>query len=710
MADRYKKHPLDTGCSAECSDQDDAVRSVRAKDAENVNRVLYAISDAVNSTQDLEALYQTIHQVLGTVLDVTNFFIALVDQQKRTLYFPYHVDVLDEDFSPITDFDTGTSLTGLVVALKKPVLLHAADLHERASREGIWGPEPVIWMGVPLLIREEVIGIIAVQHYSDPMMYDEADLQLLTAISHQTAVAIDRKQSLELLKNSEETYRNMFLNAPVGLFRVNPGDGIFAECNEAMARMLGFAERRECVDQYSLYDGYIDQHGRQKMVENVQAGGGIHGLETLFRRRDGTSIWLRLSVRIDETSRMLEGVAEDISDFKAAQEEKLELQEQLIRSKKMEALGLLAGGVAHDLNNMLSGIINYPAMMLMKLDKEHELVRPITAIQESGKRIAMIVDDLLTMARSAASVREVRNLNTLVEEYLLSPECQVLKDRYPEVKIVMDLSAIQANISCSPVHIRKCLMNLFANAAEAVAGKGEIALCTANQQTRMNPVAQKSDESESGWVSLMVQDTGRGIDAKDIVHIFEPFYSKKTMGNTSGTGLGLTVVWNTVQDHQGTVRVASDKKGTTFTLTFPTSTKAILPSVLEIDEENLKGAGQSILVVDDEPQLRDIAGSFLADLGYATCQASSGEEALNLLKKQPFDLVILDMLMEPGWNGRQTYERMRKERPEQKAIIVSGFSESAEVRASLALGVGRFLKKPYSLEQLSLAVRHELAR
>ena len=376
--------------------------------AEEINRVLYAISDAVNATQDLDELYRTIHQILGTIIDVTNFFIAIVDRYKGTLHFPYYVDTVDEDFAPLTDFDTSSSLTGLVVTLKKPVLLHTAELQERAARQGVWGPAPLIWMGVPLLIREEVIGVIAVQNYVDSCVYDETDLQLLTVISQQTAIAIDRKRSLEELKRSEETYRNIFLNAPVGLFRVSPLNGIIEECNDAMAKMLGFAARMECIGNYSLAKGHLDPPALQKMEEMVEREGEIRNLEAGFLRKDGTKTWLRFSAKIDKVNQWIEGVAEDISDFKAANQEKQKLQEELNRSKRMEAIGLLAGGVAHDLNNMLSGIINYPELMLMKLDKDHELVRPIKAVQESGKRIAMVVDDLLTLARSAASVREIK--------------------------------------------------------------------------------------------------------------------------------------------------------------------------------------------------------------------------------------------------------------------------------------------------------------
>ena len=709
MADRKCKDQGQQPCTPTSKKEIGAGGRLAPNHAEEINRVLYAIADAVNATQDLDALYRTIHQVLGTVIDVTNFFIAIVDQHRRTLYFPYYVDTVDEDFSPLTDFDPTSSLSGLVVTLKTPVLLHKAELQERGSREGVWGPVPLIWMGVPLLIRDEVIGVIAVQHYTNPEIYDVSDLRLLTAISQQTAIAIDRKRSLEKLKRSEETYRNMFLNAPVGLFRVNPVDGIIEECNDAMATMLGFVGRNQCIGRYSLQTGHLDPVARQKMLEIIELGGALKNFEARFRRNDHASAWLRLSAKIDKRSQRLEGVAEDISEFKVAQEEKLALQEKLNRSKRMEAIGLLAGGVAHDLNNMLSGIINYPALMLRKLDKDHELVRPIKAVQESGKRIAMVVDDLLTMARSAASIREIHSLNTLVEDYMASPECQALVTGNRRLKFEVQLTARHPNISCSPVHVRKCLMNLFTNAVEAAADQGIINISTANRSEAVNS-GVKDDQFVAEWVILEVSDQGKGIAAKDINHIFEPFYTRKVMGNHSGTGLGLTVVWNTMQDHHGRVLVASGNEGTRFTLLFPASGHSLTPSSREVDMDSVRGSGESILVVDDEPQLRDIACSILSEQGYRTYHAPSGEEAVAFIKKREVHLVVLDMMMDPGWNGRRTYEEILKIRPQQKAIIVSGYSEGEDVNACLSLGVGRFLKKPYSLEHLCRAVREELAR
>ena len=537
--------------------------------AAGINRVLYAIADAVNSSEDLHALYATIHQILGTVIDVTNFFIAIVDQRQRTLYFPYYVDEVDQDFSPLTDFDPASSLTGLVVTEKRGVFLDSLALRKRADEQGVWGPVPLVWLGVPLIIRDEVIGVMTVQHYNDPLRYTLEDLRLLTAISHQVAVAIDRKRSLDQLRQSEETYRNMFLDAPVGLFRVALATSVILDCNQAMATMLGFIERRQCLGTFPLTIDTGDVTARNRYAGLLAAGVAFNSFEAPFLRQEGSSVWLRLAGRIDHVHGCLDGVAEDISELKAAEAERQALQERLHRSKKMEALGLLAGSVAHDLNNMLVGIINYPQLMLMKLDPSNELVAPVKAMQESGRRIATVVDDLLTMARSAAAVREVHSLNALVEEYCSSPEYRSLLQQHGALQVELRLAATRPNISCSPVHVRKCLMNLFTNAVEATAGKGRIRIVSDNPPAAMVPIDPGEAPLVESWVSLEVHDDGSGIAVTDLEHIFEPFYSRKSMGGSSGTGLGLAVVWNTMQEHGGKVRARCEASGTFFSFIFP---------------------------------------------------------------------------------------------------------------------------------------------
>jgi len=400
-------------------------------------------------------------------------------------------------------------------------------------------------------------------------------------------------------------------------------------------------------------------------------------------------------------------VYDDITQKKQLEEEKQAVEIQLQRAQKMEALGLLAGGVAHDLNNILTGITGYPELMLLQLADESDLRKPIEAIKKSGERAAAVVADLLTVARGVASTKTDKNMNTMITEYLDSPECCHLKSQHQHITCNLELEENLPNVSCSPVHIKKCIMNLVTNAVEAMDTQGSITLST----TSVRPGAQWAKENgldQKEYIILSVTDTGTGIPKKNIDHIFEPFYTKKVMGR-SGTGLGLAVVWNAVEDHHGRIFVKSSDKGTCFQIYFPISDKDGIKQTENIQKEDIIGNNEHILVVDDESQLQDIASQMLQVSGYRVDSVSSGELAIAFIKNNPVDLIVLDMLMEPGINGYQTYKKILKLYPDQKAIIASGFSESEDVKATIKLGANGFIKKPYTMDSLGRAVKVALS-
>jgi len=383
------------------------------------------------------------------------------------------------------------------------------------------------------------------------------------------------------------------------------------------------------------------------------------------------------------------------------------LERKLARAEKMQAIGLMASGVAHDLNNILSGIVGYPELLLLRLPKDSELRKPIEAIHESGQRAATVVSDLLTVARGAAATRECHNLNSLVQQYLDSPEFHKLKSLYPNITHRQQFDANQANILCSSVHIKKCLMNLVTNAAEAINENGTIRISTQIQHIdRTNDLV--SVQKKGDYVVLNVEDTGTGLSDNDLEHVFEPFYTKKVMGR-SGTGLGLTVVWNTMQDHDGQIHVKSSSEGTCFKLYFPVTSEQLGIQAKTVNMKCLTNNGEHILIVDDEPQLRDIASQMLQTLGYKVDSVCSGELALKFIEEDPVDLMVIDMLMGSGMSGRQTYEAALKRYPNQKAIIASGFSESDDIKATLRLGASGFIKKPYSINQLDRMIKEALS-
>jgi signal transduction histidine kinase/DNA-binding response OmpR family regulator len=384
--------------------------------------------------------------------------------------------------------------------------------------------------------------------------------------------------------------------------------------------------------------------------------------------------------------------------------------EKLQQIQKMEAMGIIAGGVAHDLNNILTAIVGYPDILLLQIPTDSPLRKIILSIKESGKKAAVVVQDLLTMARRGVKTNEAVNLNNIIFEYLNCPEYEKLKSFHPALYLETNFDDNLLNILGSPVHLSKTVMNLISNAAEAMPDGGKVFISTENRyiDKETKTIRGKKEIGEGDYVILTVSDSGIGISSEDIEKIFDPFYTKKMMGR-SGTGLGMTVVLGTVEDHRGYVDVQSILgQGTTFTLYFPVTRQEFLKKRTQVPIEEYKGNGESILVVDDVEKQRQMVSMILTTLGYSVSTVSSGEEAIEYMRNNQVDLIILDMVMDPGINGLETFKHIHEFRPDQKAIIASGYSEAEQVSECMRLGVGQYIKKPYTLEKIGIALRQEL--
>jgi len=295
----------------------------KRKKSENINNVLFSISNAVNISNDLDDLYKKIHHYVGKIFDVTNFFIAAVNERKKTLYFPYHVDSVDKDFSPITNFDPEQSLTGVVVSSRKPLLIKEKQLQLLAKRNGVWGPVPLIWMGVPLVVKNEIIGVMAVQSYTDSNLYDERDLEVLVSISDQMAIAIDRKSTRIDLIKSEKKYRDIIDSSPDFHYRTDT-EGRIIFISPSAQKMSGYTV--EELIGIKMEEFYVNSEERKGFLALLQKKGSITEYETQLKRKDGSIWWASTNAHFfkDNDGNILgvEGVTRDITERKKMAEEK----------------------------------------------------------------------------------------------------------------------------------------------------------------------------------------------------------------------------------------------------------------------------------------------------------------------------------------------------------------------------------------------------
>ena len=520
----------------------------------------------------------------------------------------------------------------------------------------------------------------------------------------------EHKETSRALARSEKHYRTLFEGSMEALSLSHQGR--IRDVNPAWLALHEYTRRNAVLGRDVL--SFIHPDDQHMLGERRRSW--PHHQARVYRLRDLRSDGSVVPVEVYSSGIALEeglfvlATVRDISAQVQMEKDRAVLAARLQRAEKMEALGTLAGGVAHDLNNVLAGVVSYPDLILMDLPLDSPLRRPLATIRKAGQKAAAIVDDLLSLTRRNISLHKPVNLNEVITDYLESPDFIRLTDSHAAVTVQVDLAPALWPIQGSAVHLAKMVMNLVINAVEAMPAGGHLVIATVN--VRDDPgfgIAEKSVRRPC-VVRLRVSDQGTGIRAEDRERIYEPFFTRKAMGR-SGTGLGMTVVWGTVQDHQGSIEVHSQPgDGTTFTIDFPVADPGLPAAAAEPAPDVIRGHGQTVLVVDDVAEQRDIAAAMLAQLGYVPRSAASGEAALAYLADSRVDLMLLDMIMDSGMDGLETYRQVLARHPGQRAVIVSGFSQTARVREALGLGPARYLKKPYLISDLARAVHDALAQ
>jgi PAS domain S-box-containing protein len=673
---------------------------------------------------------------LGSLIDSIPDIMFCKDAEEIYLdcntAFALHMGLAKDEIIGKTDFD--------IFPLAEAELYHRNDRltlnHEKQRYDEEWilcpdGRRVLIEMcRTPYYGPDgKLLGVIGVgrditdrKNIEDQSQYMTAKLQQMVAERtvelRKTNLALqreinERKKTEAALRASEERFRSLVETTSDWVWEVNE-NAVFTYASPKVKALLGY-EPDEVLGKKPFDFMPPDEAQRLAKLTDaiIMSHKPLAGLENINLCKDGRKVVLETSgVPIfDGEGNLLSyrGIARDITDRKRAEAERLQLEHRLNRAEKMEALGTLAGGVAHDLNNVLGVLVGYSELLLERLPEGNPLRSYASGILQSSERGATIIQDLLTLGRRGVAVSEVVNLNRVITDYFESPEFERLKAYHPYVTFENDLEENLSNVKGSPVHLEKTIMNLVSNASEAISGEGEVIVRTKNCYVD-KPIGGYHDVREGDYVVLTVSDNGRGISASDIKKIFEPFYTKKVMGR-SGTGLGLAVVWGTVKDHDGYIDAQSeDGNGSTFTIYLPATREELTGDEQRTSPEHYTGGGETILVVDDVKEQREVAGSMLTRLGYKVEAVSSGEEAIAYLKAGRADVIVLDMIMDPGMDGLETYRRVLAVNPKQKAIIVSGFSETDRVKKALELGAGAYVRKPYLLERIGLAIKGELAK
>lgn len=530
-----------------------------------VRRTLLDISSAVSTTYSLDELFRVIHRNLAQIINVANFTIGILDRRTGALSFPFVHDERDHRYDPGCRLADGDSLAEEVIRARRPLLLRTADLVQRAASDRGGPTMPLIWLGVPLMTGNEALGVMAVKSYTDPDQFDRDDLEILTSISQQLAVAIDRKLAADTLRLSEERFRG-FVEGTDDLVVQLDREGTITYCNHTAKRLLGdpagacigraiidFVHRE---DADAFLDGILQILSRRRTNIAVE--------NRLVNRRTGEAIPLHWSIngQYDTCGQpvVVNGIAHDLSNRKRAEEERLKVL-------KLESIGVLSGGIAHDFNNLLSVVIGNLDLLQVKgnlQQREREFVRTARQASIRAKELTL---QLISFSLGDAPRLVAGNLGDVIAICVDRARARVA------TPIELDIAPDLRPLRFDAFQVDHVIDKLLANAVEAVADGGTVKVRLYNHHPAVDPGPGAEDgPSLPGEVVVVeIADTGVGIPDAHRLRVFDPYFSTKSRGNQKGRGLGLSIAYAIVRRHQGEIRIWSRPgDGTTVRVYLPT--------------------------------------------------------------------------------------------------------------------------------------------
>lgn len=646
-------------------------------DAGQVSRVVCStvdVSDRRRMQQDLEEsrkLYRTLFEASPTAV--------MVVQEGRYLFVnPVAARLLGYE-------DPGEVLGMQALATIAPES-HEAVLTRMASAQAGQANPPVCMT----ILRRDGSRIVS---ESTSVPIDIGGRRATLVIGQDVT---DKLAAQEALRESEARYRMLFAYAHDAIFVADPQTGAILDCNQRAEDLVGYSRQELCaLSQWDLHPPAERDRYRRVFVAAVANEGQIVEVEVLHR--DGRLVPVEISSGgvVKAGAREVHfGIFRDISERRAAEEQRKQLERQLVHSQKMEALGRLAGGIAHDFNNLLTGIIGNVSLARMDLSSLDPIHHTLAEIDEGARRAAALVRQILAFSRRQVLEARVIDPNDMLREL------ERLFGRLigEDVEIVWDLGSPIGHVKVDPTQLEQVVVNLVVNARDAMPTGGRLCIRSRNA----------GDPSEPR-VEIAFTDTGCGMDEATLERIFEPFFTTKQSQN--GTGLGLATAYGIVSQHGGQIHVESAVgRGTTFTIALPSVREAVSHTP-EPDRLHLPTGHETLLVVEDDGFVRKIAVKVLTRLGYDVHEAPGGPQALSVAQAldRPVDLLVTDIVM-PRLNGRALAEALARLQPSLRVLFTSGYTEDVIGNHGVLRGRFDFIGKPYTPTDLARKVRDVLDR
>ena len=677
------------------------------KRAEVERQVMFEIIQSVNLTANLDELFTRIHGALKKVVRADNCFIALHDRATGLFQFPFFVDQFD---APPPPQKVGRSCTAYVFRTGLAALIPQKEFDRLVAGgevELVGEPSPS-WLGVPLKTPTETIGVLVVQEYQEENAYTQHDLEILSSVGGQIAVAIERRLAEGALDHLRRQNEMILNSAGEGLYGIDLR-GYSTFVNPAAASMLGWkiadlvGQSIHTLIHHSKPD-FTPYPEEECVIRSAVKDGAAHHVDNeVFWRKDGTSFPVEYTSTplCDERGALMGAVVvfKDIS-------QRILVDEQLRRAQKMEAVGRLAGGVAHDFNNLLMVIKGHSDNLLDQIMPGDPFRRGVEQIRKAGDRAAALTRQLLAFGRMQVMQAKVIDLNAVVSD-MSKMLPRILGEG---VEFIFVAEPKLGHVKADPGQIEQVIVNLAVNARDAMPSGGKLTIETSNIELTTEYVRLHPTTRPGSYVLLAVSDTGHGMDAETQSRIFEPFFTTKERGK--GTGLGLATVYGVVKQSDGFVWVYSEPgMGATFKVYLPTVKEPLdSPSSDWIKAQGVVIRGsETILLAEDEEDVRELARDFLVRAGYVVLEATNGAEALRIASEHAgtIDLLLTDVVM-PRMGGPELADRLAPAHPHMKVLFMSGYAEYAAFEHDFLERGSAALQKPFALEALGRKVREVL--
>ena len=668
-------------------------------------------SQALNSTLNLDQVLVTVLEEVRRLMDIVGSSIWLNDAETGDLVCRQATGAYGETLRGWR-LAPGEGLAGWVADHDESLIskdTYTDDRHYKKVDLSI-GRDMHSVLTVPLRLKGDVIGVVQVVDMESGR-FDESDLRLLETLAGSAAIAIEnarlyekgqkeiaiRRKTEAALRESENKYRTVLEANPDSVI-VYDMEGRVTYLNPTFTRIFGWSLEERLGKKMDMFVPEEEWPNAKIMMEKVLAGEYVSGIETRRYTKAGDVIPVSISGAIfNDRNGNSAGTVVNLRDIS----EHKRLEAQIQHSQKMEAIGTLAGGIAHDYNNLLMGILGNLSLIALDFDSGHPYYTKLKNIEKYVQSGADLTKQLLGFAKGGKYEVKPVDMNDLIEK-----SSEMFSRTKKEIRIHKKYQKEVWSVEVDSNQIEQVLLNLYVNAGQAMPGGGEIYLQTSNVTLTQDHDRHFSAKS-GNYVKISVKDTGVGMDEITLKRIFDPFFTTKD--RSMGTGLGLASAYGIIKNHGGIIDAHSViGQGSTFDVYFPASSKKIVRKE-DMNGEALKGS-ETVLLIDDEEIVIDIGGQILERLGYRALTARSGKEAIEIYQanKNKINIVILDVIM-PDMGGGETYDRLKKINPDIKVLLSSGYSINGQASEIMNRGCNGFIQKPFNMEQLSRKIRDILS-